>query len=70
MHKNFLILVWEFTRGGEENQDSFIQKTLKLSKTLKVKSLARPKLDALPKKTAYNLFFLYNMRGSAVILSE
>lgn len=43
MHKNFLILFWEITRGGEENQDNFIQKVLKLSKTLKVKSLGRSK---------------------------
>ena len=56
MHKYFLNKLWEFTRGVEEDKDSFMQKALKKCKTFKVKSLKTLKLDVPAKKTAYNLF--------------
>lgn len=58
MHKNFFILFWEITRGGEENQDNFIQKVLKLSKTLKVKSLGRSMFDVLQKRQPTISFYV------------
>lgn len=58
MHKNFLILFWEITSGGEENQNNFIQKALKLSKTLKVKSLGRPMFDVLQKRQPTISFYV------------
>ena len=48
--------LWEFTRGVEDDKDSFIQKALKVCKTFKVKSLKTPKLDVPAKKKVYNLF--------------
>ena len=56
IQKLFFITLWEFTISGEEQQYSIIHKTFKLFKTFKVKSLARPKLDILPKEITYNLF--------------
>ena len=57
MHTTALLnTLWEFTRGVEDDKDSFIQKTLKVFKTFKVKSLKTLKLDVPAKKTAYNLF--------------
>ena len=57
MHTTALLsTLWEFTRGVEDEKDSFIQKTLKVFKTFEVKSLKTPKLDVPAKKTAYNLF--------------
>ena len=39
MHTTVLLnTLWEFTRGVEDDKDSFIQKTLKVFKTFKVKS--------------------------------
>ena len=49
--------LWKFTRGVVEDEDSFIQKALKVCKTFKVKSLKTPKLDVSAKKTAYNIFY-------------
>ena len=43
---------WEFTRGVEEEKDSFIQKALKVRKIFKVKSLKILKLDVPAKKRA------------------
>ena len=48
--------LWEFTRGVEEDNNSFIQKALKVCKTFKIKSLKTPKPDVPAKKTAYNMF--------------
>ena len=47
--------LFEFTRG-EEDEDIFMEKVLKVFKVYKVKCLKKPKLDVLGKKTAYNLF--------------
>ena len=81
-HKYFLNTLWEFTRGVEEDRDSFIQKALKVCKTFKVKPLKTPKLDVPVNKTAYNLFYkdmqetkeeLYGVtvsQGSAIISKE
>ena len=57
MHKYLLNTLWEFTRGVEEDKDSFIEKTLKVCKTFKVKSLTTHSLDFPAKKTANNLFY-------------
>ena len=38
MHKYFLNALWEFTRGVEEDRDSFIQKALKVYKAFQVVS--------------------------------
>ena len=43
--------------GRKKDQDSFIQKALKVCKVFKVKPLKTPKPDVPSKKTAYNLFF-------------
>ena len=43
--------LWGFTRGVEEDKDSFIQKALKVCKTFKAKCLKTPKLDVPAKKT-------------------
>ena len=57
MHTTALLnALWQFTRGVEDDKDSFIQKELKMCKTFKVKSLKTPMLDVPAKKTAYNLF--------------
>ena len=61
MHKNFLNMLWEFTRGVAENRDSFIQKVLKMCKNIKVRSLKTPKLDVSPKKTE-DIFFYKDMQ--------
>ena len=54
-HKIFSVRSGSSPGGGEEDQDSFIQKALKVYKSLKVKSQTK---FAVPlKKTAYNLFF-------------
>ena len=55
-HKYFLNILWEFTKGLEEDKDRFIQKVLKVCKAFKVKSLKTSKVDVPPKKTAHNLF--------------
>ena len=53
MHTTALLNTpWEFTRGVEEEKDSFIQKALKVRKIFKVKSLKILKLDVPAKKTA------------------
>ena len=57
MHKYFLNTLWEFTRGAEEDRDSFPQKALKVCKTFKVMSLKTLKLDVPAKKAACNLFY-------------
>ena len=57
IHKHFLNTLWEFTRGAEEDRDSFIQKALEVCKAFKVQSLKTPKLDVPAKKPAYNLFY-------------
>ena len=36
MHKYFLNTIWKFTRGAEEDKDSFIQNALKVCKTFKL----------------------------------
>ena len=59
MHNNFFNVLWEFTRQVKEGRESFIQSALKLSRTFKVNSLKTPKLDVAPKKTKYNLFYIY-----------
>ena len=56
-HKIFSVRSGSSPGGGEEDQDSFIQKALKVYKSLKVKSQTRPKFAVPLKKTAYNLFF-------------
>ena len=50
MHKYFLNTLWEFTRGVEEDKDSFIEKALKVCKTFKIKSLKFPR-EQLEKMT-------------------
>ena len=57
MDKNLLNTLWKFSRGAEEDRDSFIRKALKACNTFKVKPIKNPKVDALPKKTAYNPFY-------------
>ena len=58
MHTTALLnTLWKFTRGVEEDKDSFIQKAPKVCKTFKLKSLRTPKLDVPAKKTACNLFY-------------
>ena len=58
MHTTALLnTLWKFTRGVEDDKDSFTQKELKICKTFKVKPLKTPKLDVPAKKTAYNLFY-------------
>ena len=57
IHKNLLIALWEFNRCGEEEQNSIIQKALKVCKTFEVKSLKRPKVHVPPKKIAYSSFY-------------
>ena len=57
MHKYFINTLWEFTRGVEEDKDSFIEKALKVCKTFKVKSLKTPKVNVPAEKTAYNFFY-------------
>ena len=53
MHTTALLNTpWEFTRGVEEEKDSFIQKALKVRKIFKVKSLKILKLDVPAKKMA------------------
>ena len=66
MHRIFLIPLWELTKGGEKDRQSFIQEALKLFKRFKVprdpkvdRGSKRPKLHVLPKKTSYNLFYNY-----------
>ena len=56
MHKYFLNTLWEFTIGVEEDDNSFMQKALKVCKAFKVKSVKPSKLDVSAKKTAYNFF--------------
>ena len=57
MHTTTLLnTLWEFTRGVEDDKDSFIQKALEVFKTFKVEFLKIPKFDVPAKKTEYNLF--------------
>ena len=57
MHTTTLLnTLYEFTRGVEDDKDSFIQKALKKFKTIEVRSLNTPRLDVPAKKTAYKLF--------------
>ena len=57
IHTYFLNTLWKFTRGVEEDKDSFIWNAFKVCKTFKVMSLKTHKLDVLANKTAYNLFY-------------
>lgn len=57
MHKNLLITLWELNRYGKEEQNSIIQRAVKVCKTFEVKSLTRPKLHVPAKKIAYSLFY-------------
>ena len=57
MHTTALLKsLCKFTRGAEDNKDSFLQKTLKVFKTFKVKYLKTPKFGVPAKKTTYSLF--------------
>ena len=57
MHTTALLnTLWEFTRGVDEDKDTFIQKALKIWKAFKVRPLKRSKLDVPAKKKTYNLF--------------
>ena len=44
MYQNFFNTLWEFI-GGKEDNDNFIQKTLKVCKVFQVKPLKTPRPD-------------------------